>query len=181
MLYFAIHTSLWHRGASTSTYVQRVSAEQIAIESRLIELDGMETINTGLKNTRLNGEVDMSVDLPLETPSSRTLDAKRKALSMFVRGHQLYHPLHSCISDKMTTRHLRMGHLLPEDLPCKKQSTWNVKRFCKTKSDRSVLKRRSVVLAYQSKGKFCLERKEKHEFGHTCEKTFCAKHLSVIN
>lgn len=74
------------RGASTSTYVQRVSAEQMAIESRLIELDGVEKINTGLKNTRLNEEGDMIVDLPLEQPSSRTLDAKRKALSMFVCG-----------------------------------------------------------------------------------------------
>lgn len=74
-------------GASTSTYVQRVSAEQMAIESRLIELDGVEKINTGLKNTRLNEEGDMIVDLPLEQPSSRTLDAKRKALSMFAPAH----------------------------------------------------------------------------------------------
>jgi hypothetical protein len=50
----------------------------------LIELDGMETINTGLKNTRIHGEGDMNVDLSPEPPVSRTLEAKRKALSQFV-------------------------------------------------------------------------------------------------
>jgi len=79
------------REASTSTYVQRVLAVQTAIESRLIELDGMEVINTGLKNTRLNEEADMNIDFP---QSSRALDAKRKALSMFVC---LVFP-HFCIS-----------------------------------------------------------------------------------
>lgn len=72
------------RGASTSTYVQRVQAEQAAVESRLIELDGMETINTGLKNTKIRGESDMIVDPPPEPPTSRALEAKKKALSRFV-------------------------------------------------------------------------------------------------
>ncbi|TFK43396.1 hypothetical protein BDQ12DRAFT_674911 [Crucibulum laeve] len=70
-------------GASTSTYVQRVLAEQAAVESRLIELDGMETINTGLKKTKIIGEGDMVVDPPPEPPVSRTLEAKRKALARF--------------------------------------------------------------------------------------------------
>jgi len=69
--------------ASTSTYVQRVLAEQAAVESRLVELDGMETINTGLKRTVIRGENDMNVDVPREPPTSRTLEAKRKALSRF--------------------------------------------------------------------------------------------------
>ena len=73
------------REASTSTYINRVSLEQKAIESRLIELDGMEEINTGLKNTRLDAEADMAIDSPPVLPYSRTLDAKRKALSRFVR------------------------------------------------------------------------------------------------
>ena len=71
--------------ASTSTYVQRISAEQAAIEARLVELDGMETIQTGLKNTKIRGEEDMNVDSPPEPPVSRTIEAKRKALSRFVR------------------------------------------------------------------------------------------------
>ena len=74
---------MYHREASTSTYVQRVLAEQAAVESRLIELDGMETINTGLKRTVIRGENDMNIDVPPE-PTSRTLEAKRKALSRFV-------------------------------------------------------------------------------------------------
>jgi hypothetical protein len=70
---------------STSTYVVRISAEQAAVEARLVELDGMETIQTGLKNTRIRGEDDMIVDTPPEPPTSRTIEAKRKALSRFVR------------------------------------------------------------------------------------------------
>lgn len=69
--------------ASTSTYAQRVLTEQAAIESRLIELDGMETINMGLRRTVIRGEGDMSVDTAPEPPTSRTLEAKRKALSQF--------------------------------------------------------------------------------------------------
>lgn len=71
--------------ASTSTYAQRVLAEQAAVQSRLIELDGMESINTGLRRTTIKGEGDMLVDVPPEPPTSRTLEAKRKALSQFVR------------------------------------------------------------------------------------------------
>ena len=70
--------------ATTSTYVERISAEQAAVEARLIELDGMETIQTGLKNTSIRGEDDMIVDSPPEPPTSRTIEAKRKALSRFV-------------------------------------------------------------------------------------------------
>ena len=77
-------TILYLREASTSTYVQRVLAEQAAVESRLIELDGVETINTGLKRTAIKGEDDMNIDTPPEPPTSRTLEAKRKALSRFV-------------------------------------------------------------------------------------------------
>lgn len=76
-------TILASPGASTSTYVQRVLAEQAAVESRLLELDGMETINTGLKNTKIRGENDMVVDPPPEPPTSRTLEAKKKALARF--------------------------------------------------------------------------------------------------
>ena len=54
------------------------------MESRLIELDGVETINTGLKRTTIKGEDDMNIDTPPEPPTSRTLEAKRKALSRFV-------------------------------------------------------------------------------------------------
>lgn len=77
--------SLEDRGASTSTYVNRVSSEQAQIEARLVELDGMESINSALKNTRLKGEGDMAVDSSPEQPLSRAIEAKRKALSRFVR------------------------------------------------------------------------------------------------
>jgi hypothetical protein len=49
----------------------------------------METINTGLRKTYLTGEDDMAIDLPPEPPTSRTLEAKRKALAQFVRASSL--------------------------------------------------------------------------------------------
>lgn len=73
------------RGASTSTYVHRISAEQQAIEARLVELVGVESINTGLKQVFIKGEDDMVVDIPEEPPISRTLDAKRRAVARYVR------------------------------------------------------------------------------------------------
>ena len=45
----------------------------------------METINTGLRKTYLRGDDDMVIDLPPDPPTSRTLEAKRKALAQFVR------------------------------------------------------------------------------------------------
>lgn len=59
-------------------------AEQVAIESRLIELEGVESIRTKLRNTQIKGENDMSVDIPPEPPSSRIIEAKRKALAQYV-------------------------------------------------------------------------------------------------
>ncbi|PPQ83257.1 hypothetical protein CVT25_003996 [Psilocybe cyanescens] len=70
--------------ASTSTYAQRVLAEQAEVESRLLELNGMEVINSGLRKTRIGDGGDMLVDVPREPPTSRTLAAKQKALSQFV-------------------------------------------------------------------------------------------------
>lgn len=69
---------------STSSYIPRISAEQAAIEARLVELEGMDIIQNGLKSTRIVGEDDMSVDPEPEPPVSRTLEAKRKALARFV-------------------------------------------------------------------------------------------------
>jgi hypothetical protein len=65
--------------------VERISAEQAAIEARLVELVGVESIQVGLKHTKISGEEDMNVDQPFEPPVSRTIEAKRKALSRFVR------------------------------------------------------------------------------------------------
>ena len=88
---------MYLREASTSTYVQRVLAEQAAVESRLVELDGVETINIGLKRTVIKGEDGMSIDIPPEPPTSRTLEAKRKALSRFVEFSTGTFDLHQLI------------------------------------------------------------------------------------
>ncbi|KAG6903374.1 hypothetical protein C0995_013127 [Termitomyces sp. Mi166 len=74
-------------GASTSTYVNRVSSEQTQIEARLVELEGVERINSALKNARIKGEEDMAIDSPPEPPQSRMIEAKRKALSRFAPAY----------------------------------------------------------------------------------------------
>ncbi|KAJ7086766.1 hypothetical protein C8R44DRAFT_901273 [Mycena epipterygia] len=65
------------------SWMGRVTAEQAAVEGRLVELVGMDTIATGLKNSTIKGEDDMIVDPPPEPYTSPTLEAKRKALSKF--------------------------------------------------------------------------------------------------
>jgi hypothetical protein len=75
------------RGASSSTYVDRVIIEQRAVESRLVELVGVESISTGLKQTTIKGENDIQIDVPPEPPFSRAIAAKQKALSNFVRPY----------------------------------------------------------------------------------------------
>ncbi|KAG5340980.1 hypothetical protein C0989_012354 [Termitomyces sp. Mn162] len=74
-------------GASTSTYVSRVSSEQAQIENRLVELEGVERINSALRNARIKGEGDMVIDSPPEPPQSRTIEAKRKALFRFTPAY----------------------------------------------------------------------------------------------
>ncbi|KAF8076259.1 hypothetical protein FPV67DRAFT_1664544 [Lyophyllum atratum] len=74
-------------GASTSTYVNRVSIQQAQVEARLIELEGMDTINSALKNAKIKGEGDMNVDSALEPPVSRTIEAKRRALHKFAPAY----------------------------------------------------------------------------------------------
>ncbi|KAJ7179870.1 hypothetical protein C8R43DRAFT_378185 [Mycena crocata] len=69
--------------ADAQSWMVRVSAEQAAVEGRLVELVGMDAINTGLKNTAIKGEDDMNVDPPPEPYLSPTVEAKRKALSKF--------------------------------------------------------------------------------------------------
>ena len=68
---------LYARDASTSSYFPRISAEQLAIKSRLVDLQGVEAINASLMRTSIrNDELDVT---------SRAIEAKRKAISRFVR------------------------------------------------------------------------------------------------
>ncbi|KAJ7047494.1 hypothetical protein C8F04DRAFT_934192, partial [Mycena alexandri] len=69
--------------ADAESWMVRVKAEQVAVEGRLVELVGMDAINTGLKNTAIKGEDDMDVEPPPEPYTNPILEAKRKALSRF--------------------------------------------------------------------------------------------------
>jgi hypothetical protein len=78
---------------STSTYYERISAEQTAIEAQLLELVDVEAMNSKLQNTTIKGETDMMVDIP-EGPSPpalslRMLSAKQRALALYVRHPSL--------------------------------------------------------------------------------------------
>ncbi|EIW82418.1 hypothetical protein CONPUDRAFT_165017 [Coniophora puteana RWD-64-598 SS2] len=66
--------------ASTSALVQRLSTEQAAIEARLIELEGVESIRRGIKKASINSDDVMNVD---EVPAPKAIDAKRRALSKY--------------------------------------------------------------------------------------------------
>ncbi|KAF5370029.1 hypothetical protein D9758_001169 [Tetrapyrgos nigripes] len=68
-------------GASTSSYVDRITNEQEQIEHELVEIRGMDAINTGLKNTRIVGENDIQVDPKPQFP--RAIAAKQRALANF--------------------------------------------------------------------------------------------------
>ncbi|KAF8258838.1 hypothetical protein EI94DRAFT_1774080 [Lactarius quietus] len=68
---------------STSTYVPRIMAEQAKIEAQLLELEGMQDIQVGLKLARISEDEQMRVDVPPEQP--RPIEAKLRALDKFVR------------------------------------------------------------------------------------------------
>ncbi|KAI0693555.1 hypothetical protein BC835DRAFT_1415815 [Cytidiella melzeri] len=76
---------------STSTYVQRISAEQAAIEDRLVEL-GVDNIQKLLNNTILDSPDDkMHVDQPQlpRSPEPLPIGAKQRALAKFsARMHE---------------------------------------------------------------------------------------------
>lgn len=75
-----VHPNL--RSACTSALAERLSAEQAAIGSRLLELEGVEEIRKGLTKTDINADEIMNVDQP-HVP--RGIDAKQRALSRYVR------------------------------------------------------------------------------------------------
>lgn len=81
---------------STSSLVQRLSVEQTAIAARLLELEGIEEIRNGLKNTNINSDEIMHIDV---LPEPRVIDAKQRALSRYVcpcTGNCTTRPTDSC-------------------------------------------------------------------------------------
>ncbi|KAJ7742473.1 hypothetical protein DFH07DRAFT_777713 [Mycena maculata] len=79
----SIRASRESTSADAQSWMARVTGEQDAIQGRLVELLGIDAINTGLKNTAIKAEDDMNVDPPPEPYISPALEAKRKALSRF--------------------------------------------------------------------------------------------------
>lgn len=66
--------------------MQRISAEQAAIEDRLVEL-GVDNIQKLLNKTNLDPPDDqMHVDQPQAPPPPRPIGAKQRALAKFVRN-----------------------------------------------------------------------------------------------
>ncbi len=89
------------RAPSTSTYVQRISAEQAQIEERLAEL-GVDVIQKMMHRTTIKDEAeDMNVDSepqlqqvqqPQPSAGPRPISAKQRALQKFVRQLPLILP-----------------------------------------------------------------------------------------
>ena len=59
-------------------------AEQTTIETRLLELEGVDIIQSSLRKTHIRGDDDMAVDPEPEPYVSPALRAKQKALARFV-------------------------------------------------------------------------------------------------
>lgn len=72
-----------HSGPSTSAYVQRMTAEQQAIHARLVEVVGVEAINSGIQQISLNRDDQMAVDEPPRQPEM--IETKRRVLARFVQ------------------------------------------------------------------------------------------------
>lgn len=89
-----------YRAPSTSTYVQRLSAEQTAIEARLVEL-GVDTIKDMMQETTITDpqereDNEMKTDDRPSSPSvpkGRAIDTKRRILARYVSPslYALYH------------------------------------------------------------------------------------------
>lgn len=73
-----------HSGPSTSTYVQRITAEQAAIEDRLVKL-GVENIEQMLQQTYIEDE-KMNIDTDAPPPEPRPIGAKQRAIANYVWG-----------------------------------------------------------------------------------------------
>lgn len=59
-----------------------MAAEQAQIESRLVELVGMENLQTKMQQTSIQDDVPMKVD---SVPQYRAIGAKQRALAKYVR------------------------------------------------------------------------------------------------
>jgi hypothetical protein len=71
---------LFRSGPSSSGFVQRISLEQAEIQSRLVDLVGVEGLRSTLQGTHLDadGSSSMMVDGP------KPISAKQRALEQFV-------------------------------------------------------------------------------------------------
>ena len=83
-----------NRAPSTSTYVPRLQAEQVKIESRLIDLEGVKEIQTSLQKATIHDE-DMSVDAPSDPAEYRAIDVKRQVAFNAVRPSSLLLCMHN--------------------------------------------------------------------------------------
>lgn len=74
---------------NSTRYIERLTAEQAAIQTQLVEVHGMEIINTGMRNAKINDDddehedVDMASDA-MESPMSKAIGAKQRAIAKFV-------------------------------------------------------------------------------------------------
>lgn len=69
--------------ASSSTFVERITAEQSKIQARIAEIESLEAIQKGMNKTTID-EDGMVVDLPEPSPA---MLAKQKALAAWVSHH----------------------------------------------------------------------------------------------
>jgi hypothetical protein len=79
---------------STSNFVERITAQQHAIEERLTELkdqQNIESIRVGIKNTSISAEENMNVDVEPQYSYPKPIGAKQRALMRYVSPSRVSH------------------------------------------------------------------------------------------
>ena len=89
-----VEIPLLSRTASTSGYVERITAQQHAIEERLTALkdqQNVEDIRVGIKNTSISAEENMNVDVEPQYSHPKPIGAKQRALMRYVSTLPVFH------------------------------------------------------------------------------------------
>ena len=77
------------RHASSSAHVAGIENRQAQIRQRLADIEGMDSIQRGLRRATISEDTRMVVDKP-ERYTSRTVQAKQQAIASWVRHAPFY-------------------------------------------------------------------------------------------
>lgn len=78
---------------TSSTYIDRITADQAAIDAHLVERIGVEDIRVGMKKATIDEYEDMAIDSEPQKPQPvQLISAKQRALARYVRQSFFFAP-----------------------------------------------------------------------------------------